>query len=113
MKAGKITSLVTPSHSIADGLRTAAPGKLTFPVVKRHLDRVVLVSEEEIKVLLTSPVANESVALLLMNSFVLCGPNESKQNAMRILWERCKIVVEPSGAVAVAAILGEEFRALE
>lgn len=30
--------------------------------------------------------------------------------AMRLLWERCKLVVEPSGAVPLAAVLSEGFR---
>ncbi len=33
--------------------------------------------------------------------------------AMRLVWERMKLVIEPSAAVAVAAVLGEEFRAFE
>jgi threonine dehydratase len=32
--------------------------------------------------------------------------------AMRLLWERAKLLVEPSSAVALAAVLTEEFRAL-
>jgi threonine dehydratase len=31
---------------------------------------------------------------------------------MRILWERCKLVVEPSGAVSLAAVLSEQFRSI-
>jgi threonine dehydratase len=30
---------------------------------------------------------------------------------MRLLWERAKLVVEPSGAVSLAAVLSDEFRA--
>ena len=30
----------------------------------------------------------------------------------RIAWERAKLLIEPSAAVALAAVLGEEFRAL-
>jgi threonine dehydratase len=32
---------------------------------------------------------------------------------MRLVWERMKLVIEPSAAVAVAAVLGDEFRALD
>jgi len=66
--------LVTDPHTIADGLRTSV-GKLTFPIIQRHVARIVTVSEQSIMM------------------------------AMRILWERLKIVVEPSGAVPLAAVL--------
>jgi threonine dehydratase len=33
--------------------------------------------------------------------------------AMRLAWERAKLFVEPSSAVAIAAVLGDAFRALE
>ena len=33
--------------------------------------------------------------------------------AMRLAWERAKLLIEPSSAVAVAAVLSEEFRALD
>jgi threonine dehydratase len=62
--------------------RTVADGlktslsELTFSILARHLEQVVTVSEEAI------------VA------------------AMRLVWERMKIVVEPSAAVPVAALLG-------
>ena len=32
--------------------------------------------------------------------------------AMRLVWERAKLVIEPSAAVAVAAIFSDSFRAL-
>ena len=58
-------------------------GELTWPIIRDHVERVVTVSEEEI------------VA------------------AMRLAWERAKLLIEPSAAVAVAAVLAEEFRAVE
>jgi threonine dehydratase len=61
--------------TIADGLRTPKPGALTFPIVQQFVDDVLLVSEEEIK------------------------------ETMRFLLTRMKMVVEPSGAVAAAAVL--------
>jgi threonine dehydratase len=61
--------------TIADGLRAAKPGALTFPVLQRHLEKVLLVSEDEIR---------QTVKFLLM---------------------RMKLLVEPSGAVAAAAVL--------
>jgi threo-3-hydroxy-L-aspartate ammonia-lyase len=68
--------------TIADGLRTPSLGRYTFPLVRAHVDEMRTVSEREIV------------------------------EAMRFLWTRMKLVVEPSGAVPVAALLGdpEAFR---
>jgi threonine dehydratase len=33
--------------------------------------------------------------------------------AMRLAWERAKLLIEPSAAVALATVLSDEFRALE
>jgi len=60
---------------IADGQQLTIPGELTFEVVRRLVDEVVAVSDAEI------------VA------------------AMRFCFERLKVVVEPSGASALAALL--------
>jgi threonine dehydratase len=62
-------------ETIADGLRAREPGELTFAVNSRLLDDIVTVSEDDI------------VA------------------AMRFCFTRLKIVVEPSGAVPLAALL--------
>lgn len=59
-------------------------GSNTWPVIKQHVERVFTVSESEI------------VA------------------AMKFVWERIKIVIEPSAAVGVAvAMFNQEFRNLE
>jgi threonine dehydratase/serine racemase len=58
-------------------------GELTWPVIRDCVERVVTVEEDEI------------VA------------------AMRLVWERAKLVIEPSAAVAVAAALSDGFRALD
>ena len=63
-----------PPVTIADGLRTPL-GELTFPVVRDLVDRIALVSEEEISA------------------------------AMRLVFEEARLVIEPSAAVGVAAIL--------
>ncbi len=34
-------------------------------------------------------------------------------SAMRLVWERMKIIIEPSSAVAVAGVLADEFRLLK
>jgi len=57
-------------------------GDLTWPILRDHLERIVTVDE---------------VAIV---------------EAMHLLWQRMKLVIEPSAAVAVAAVLSEEFRAL-
>jgi threonine dehydratase len=61
--------------TIADGLRTPSLGRLTFPLVRQNVDAMWTVEEAEIV------------------------------RAMRFLWERMKLVVEPSGAVGPAALL--------
>lgn len=65
-------------HTIADGLATRAPGNLTLPIIRRNVDDVVTVSEDAIA---------EAVVLLM---------------------ERAKTVVEPAGAVALAALLSHQ-----
>ena len=62
-------------ETIADGLRSPKPGELTFPVVKRLAERILLVSDAELR---------ETVKFLLLH---------------------LKILVEPSGAAAAAAVL--------
>ena len=62
-------------RTIADGQQTTAPGRLTFPVIQRLVSEIVLVSDQEI------------VA------------------AMVLAFERLKVVLEPSGACALAALL--------
>ena len=66
---------IPPSETIADGLRSPSPGKLTFPIMKDHLEAIALVTEDEIRA------------------------------AVRWLATRVHLVVEPSGAVPVAAVL--------
>ncbi|WP_067725059.1 threonine ammonia-lyase [Oceanobacillus damuensis] len=66
------------STTIADGLRTATPGELTFPIIQKYVDEIVLVDEEEIK------------------------------TAFTIVLTRMKQVIETSAAVAVAAAMTRE-----
>ena len=73
MQAGERVT-ITPD-TIADGLRAAKPGALTFPVVQKLVERIVLVTEDEIRA------------------------------AVKFLLLRLKILVEPSGAVPAAAVL--------
>lgn len=62
-------------ETMADGLRITTPGELTFPVIQSRVDDIVTVSEESI---------GEAVRFAIM---------------------RLKMVVEPSGAVPLAALL--------
>jgi threonine dehydratase len=71
----------TNGPTLADGLR-AGIGAITFPLVQRHVDRVLTVSETEIR------------------------------DWMRFAFERLKLVIEPSAAVGVAAIRSPAFRDL-
>lgn len=61
--------------TIADGARTPSLGELTFPLVLHYVDEMVTVSEAAIR------------------------------RTMKFLWERLKIVVEPTGTLAGAALL--------
>lgn len=73
LTTGTLQSLDS-SDTIADGLRASLAPR-TFSILRRQLDRVLLVSEEEIV------------------------------SSMRLVWERMKIIIEPSSAVAVAPLL--------
>jgi len=66
---------VDTPDTVADGARTPYLGDITFPLVLEHVDDMVTVSDE---------------ALV---------------HAMHYLWERMKIVVEPTGALGAAALL--------
>jgi threonine dehydratase len=72
--AGQRVSVPHP-ETIADGLRSPKPGELTFPILKHHVERVVLVSDDEMRA------------------------------AVKFLLLRMKILAEPSGAAPVAAVL--------
>jgi threo-3-hydroxy-L-aspartate ammonia-lyase len=61
--------------TIADGMQTTSPGELTFPIVQALCAGVVTVSDGELR------------------------------DAMRFAFERLKLVIEPSGAAALAAVL--------
>lgn len=74
LAAGERRRIDVP-RTIADGLQTNEPGRLTWEVVTRLVDGVVTVTDEQIV------------------------------DAMRFAFERLKLVVEPSGAVGLAAVL--------
>jgi threonine dehydratase len=62
-------------RTIADGLQTHAPGDLTWEVASRLVDEIVTVTDQQMV------------------------------EAMRFAFERLKLVIEPSGAVGIAAVL--------
>lgn len=62
-------------RTIADGLMTTKPGKVTWPIIESRVEDILLVSDAEL-------IAT-----------------------MRLLLERTKLLVEPSGAAAAAAVL--------
>lgn len=66
--------------TIADGIAVAEPGRLNFDIIRRTVSDVVTVDDDE------------TTAALLM------------------LLERAKLVVEPAGAVGVAALLADQVR---
>lgn len=72
IREGKIMPSANPK-TIADGLLTSL-GILTFPIIQKHVQQVVTVSEETI---ITS---------------------------MKFVWERAKIIIEPSSAVAIGVL---------
>jgi len=74
LQAGKPTELKN-INTIADGLRSSQPGDLTFDLVKKYIDNIILVSDAEIKV------------------------------ALKTLLTKEKFLAEPSGVVTLAAFL--------
>lgn len=71
---------VTPSGIAADSLGASFAGELMFPLAQRYIERVALVMDEEIRM------------------------------AQRWLWDHARIVTEPGGATAFAALLSGAYR---
>jgi threonine dehydratase len=70
---------IPPPPTIADGLRVQTPGALTFPITQSNADAVLTVSDDEII------------------------------SAIRFMLFRMKLLVEPSGAAAAAAVLAKKI----
>jgi threonine dehydratase len=68
-------------QTIADGLRSTKPGEITFPIIQKHVEDIVLVSDREIR------------------------------ETMRYLIARMKMLVEPSGAVPATALFHHKLPA--
>ncbi|HMV46828.1 MAG TPA: threo-3-hydroxy-L-aspartate ammonia-lyase [Blastocatellia bacterium] len=77
-RKGEIVEIPIPK-TIADGLQTPSPGKLTFPIVQELVEDILLVSDQELI------------------------------ETMRWMLERMKVLVEPSGAAAAAAVMRRKF----
>lgn len=74
LQAGEPVGIPTP-NTIADGLQTQKPGDVTFPIIREHIESVILVTDEELRA------------------------------TCKFFMTRLKLVVEPSGAAAAAAVL--------
>jgi len=72
---------IDPPDTIADGMRTQQPGEFTFAVVRALVEDILLVSEQDV------------------------------MDAMKVLLMRLKILAEPTGAVAPAAVLTGKLNA--
>lgn len=73
-RSGKLQTIELPD-TVADGARTTSLGKITFALIREHVDDFLTVTDEELL------------------------------RWMFFLWERMKIVVEPTGALAASALL--------
>ncbi|MGE0005137.1 MAG: threonine/serine dehydratase [Parvibaculaceae bacterium] len=71
---------VRPSGLAADSLGASIAGELMFPLAKKFIERVALVDDEEIRM------------------------------AQRWLWDHARIITEPGGATAFAALLSGAYR---
>src|SRR3954469_5074631 len=65
--------------TIADGARTQAPGDVTFPLILQNVDEMLTVTDEELV------------------------------RAMFTLWERLKVIVEPTGALGACALFEKKL----
>jgi threonine dehydratase len=72
---------IPPPQTIADGLRVPIPGMLTFPILQKIAEDVLTVSDEEII------------------------------QTIRFMLFRMKLLVEPSGAAAAAAVMFKKLPA--
>jgi len=77
IKAGKIVELPS-ANTFADGIAVRKPGKINFEIVKKYVDNIITVSEEEMK------------------------------SAIFTLAKEAKIIAEGAGASSVAALLSKK-----
>ncbi|HEV2688008.1 MAG TPA: threo-3-hydroxy-L-aspartate ammonia-lyase [Bryobacteraceae bacterium] len=79
-RGGTRVKIRTP-QTIADGLRSQMPGEITFPIIQKNVEDIVLVNDREIR------------------------------ETMKFLLTRMKMVVEPSGAVPATALFHHKLPA--
>ncbi len=79
-RAGRRVEIPLPKTS-ADGLMASSPGALTFPIIQRLVEDIVLVSEDEIR------------------------------QTVKFALTRMKILIEPSGSVAAASVMFKKLPA--
>jgi threonine dehydratase/serine racemase len=96
----RITIIAAEPKGADDAARSKAAGKLIPQTGPRTIADGLLTSLGE----LTWPVIRDHVAA------VITVEEEEIVRAMRLLWERAKLLVEPSAAVAFAATLTPAFR---
>ncbi len=80
VRSGTLQSVHNPA-TIADGARTSSLGELTFPIIRRLVDDVLTVNDEDLV------------------------------RAMHLVWTRMKLIVEPTGVLGLAAVLSRRFKA--
>jgi threonine dehydratase len=78
IKTGKIVELPSAT-TFADGIAVRKPGNITFEIVKKYVDKIVTVSEEEMK------------------------------RAIYILAKEAKVIAEGAGASTIAALLSKKI----
>ncbi len=71
--------VIKTPETIADGARTTSLGEVTFPLLLKYVAEMLTVTDEELL------------------------------RSMWFLWERMKIVVEPTGALAFAALFNNKY----
>ena len=81
LEAGKRVGAPPAPRSLCDALESPMPGEITFPILKANLAGVVTVDDAEVA------------------------------EAMRFAFQELKLVVEPGGSVALAALLATKVRA--
>ncbi|MCC6210111.1 MAG: threo-3-hydroxy-L-aspartate ammonia-lyase [Burkholderiales bacterium] len=79
-RSGRIETVSRP-RTIADGARTPSLGRLTFALIRRHVNDFITVTDEELL------------------------------ETMFFLWERMKLLVEPTGTLAACALLQGKLEA--
>jgi len=79
LKSGRRESNDAKARSICDSLLSPSPGEITFPIAKQHVAGSFAVSDDEVR------------------------------RAMAVAFAELKLVVEPGGAVSLAAVLAGKF----